>query len=92
MHFSKIIAFTRDPSSRSARALAALSSSIDVRKVTLDPDDADDVARLRAALQGVDVVVNTVTALYATARGFNLLVDEAIDAGVRVYFPSEFGV
>ncbi|KAI0018577.1 hypothetical protein F4780DRAFT_750846 [Xylariomycetidae sp. FL0641] len=52
--------------------------------------DYDSVASLRAALEGQDAVVSTI-ATAATGNQFPL-VDAAVEAGVRRFVPSEWGV
>ncbi len=88
--FSRVVVFTRDTSSPVAKELAG--NGADVVKVTLTEGDTEDAAALKTALQGVDVLVNALASREAAAPGMDILAKAAIDAGVKVYFPSEFGV
>lgn len=60
-------------------------------KVAFDDTDPEDAAVLKSALQGVDVVVNAVASSPVAAPGMKVLAKAAVDAGVKIYFPSEFG-
>ncbi|KAG8946289.1 hypothetical protein FRC04_011919 [Tulasnella sp. 424] len=76
---NRVVVLSRDDSSPIAQELKALGAEIHTGPVTTD------------TLKGIDVVIN--------AWGFtvpgdikNALVKTAVEAGVKVYFPSEFGV
>ncbi|KIO27366.1 hypothetical protein M407DRAFT_191683 [Tulasnella calospora MUT 4182] len=76
---NRVVVLSRDDSSSVAQELKALGAEIHTGPVQAD------------TLKGIDVVIN--------AWGFmvpgdikNALVRAAVDAGVKVYFPSEFGV
>ncbi|KAG8947804.1 hypothetical protein FRC04_010290 [Tulasnella sp. 424] len=76
---NRVVVLSRDDSSPVAQELKALGAEIHTGPVTAD------------TLKGIDVVIN--------AWGFmvpgdikNALVRAAVEAGVKVYFPSEFGV
>lgn len=84
--FPRVVVFTRDTSSPVAKDLAERGAEL--VKSTL----ADDAATLKTALKGVDVLVNALASREEAAPGMDILAKTAIDAGVRVYFPSEFGV
>lgn len=85
-----MVVFTRNAASPAALDLAAQGA--EVVKVTFDGGDPVDAATLKRALVGVDVVVNAIVSTPVAAPGMKVLVKAAVDAGVRVYFPSEFGV
>ncbi|KAG8912108.1 hypothetical protein FRC00_005272 [Tulasnella sp. 408] len=76
---NRVVVLSRDDSSPVAQELKTLGAEIHTGPVKAD------------TLKGIDVVIN--------AWGFtvpgdikNALVKAAVDAGVKVYFPSEFGV
>ncbi|EED84085.1 predicted protein [Postia placenta Mad-698-R] len=83
-HFSKVIAVVRDPESPGARKLA--EAGAELRRV----DAANALSSFTRAFSGVDVVVNTVS--NAPVRYHDALFDGALQSGVKVYFPSEFGL
>jgi len=81
--FKRVICPTRDANSSAAKALADLGA--EVRQV--DPASAQ---AWKNVLKGVDVVVNTMAGQVVDVN--NLIADAAVESGVKVYFPSEFGV
>ncbi|EED77737.1 predicted protein [Postia placenta Mad-698-R] len=83
-HFSKVIVVVRDPESPGARKLA--EAGAELRRV----DAANALSSFTRAFSGVDVVVNTVS--NAPVRYHDALFDGALQSGVKVYFPSEFGL
>ncbi|KAI5121372.1 hypothetical protein M0805_001185 [Coniferiporia weirii] len=86
--FSRVIALTRDSSSSKAQDLAALGAEL--AEVRLDGGGEEIVAQLRNAFQGVDIVVNVLGMTDALVK--DVVAQEAIGAGAKVYFPSEFGI
>ncbi|KLO14005.1 hypothetical protein SCHPADRAFT_967111 [Schizopora paradoxa] len=88
--FSRVVVFTRNATSSAALGLAAQGAEI--VKVTFDDEDPEDAVTLKRALVGVDVVVNAIVSTPVAAPGMKVLVKAVVDAGVKVYFPSEFGV
>jgi len=84
--FSKVIALVRDPSSTNAQSLAAKGAQL--HRVSED----DALASFTKALQGVDVLVNLLPVPGTQPEMMDAAVDAAIKEGVKVYFPSEFGV
>ena len=84
-----MIVLTRNANSPAALELAVQGAEI--IKVTFDDGDPEDVATLKHALVGIDVVVNAIASSPVAASGMKVLVKAAVEAGVRVYFPSEFG-
>lgn len=88
--FSRVVIFTRNPVSPAALELE--KQGAEVVKVTFDNEDPEDAAALKRALEGVDVVVNAIVSTPIAAPGMKVLVKAAVNAGVKVYFPSEFGV
>ena len=76
--FPRVIALVRDAKSSAAEKLA--SAGAEVYRL----DDAN-------ALSGVDVLVSTLN-VSAVSDVQDALFDRALSAGVRVYFPSEFGM
>jgi len=88
--FPRVTIFTRNTSLPAAVEL--VKQGAEVVKVAFDDGDPEDVALLKSALEGVDVVVNAIVSTPAAAPGMKVLVKAAVNAGVKVYFPSEFGV
>jgi len=86
--FSRVLVLTRNTTSPSARALAGLGAEL--HQTTWSSDDEEDAKKLRETLRGVDVVVNVLGGSTG-AQEMNALLEAAVDAGVRVYFPSEYG-
>ncbi|KAG9017074.1 hypothetical protein FRB90_001853 [Tulasnella sp. 427] len=76
---NRVVVLTRDGSSDTAKELKSLGAEIQE-----GPIDAK-------ALQGIDVVVNAFSQYAAPEVGDNLA-RAAAEAGVKVYFPSEYGV
>ena len=85
-----MVVFTRNTSSPVAKDLAERGAEL--VKSILAEGDADDTGTMKTALKGVDVLVNALASREEAAPGMDILAKTAIDAGVRVYFPSEFGV
>lgn len=83
-HFSKVISVVRDPTSVASRKLA--DAGAELRQV----DQTDAVLSFARAFAGADVVVNAVS--NASLEYHDALFDGALQSGVKVYFPSEFGV
>lgn len=65
------------------------STSVFPTSVQVFKADYDNRAELERAMTGQDVVISMVNGL--AASGQNILVDAAIAAGVKRFFPSEFG-
>lgn len=88
--FSRVVALTRDATSPKALTLARLGAT--VSEVPLDDQEQHSVntSRLREALMGIDIVINVLG--MTSMRMKDLLAEVAIEAGAKVYFPSEFGV
>ncbi|KAL5511054.1 hypothetical protein ACEPAH_4269 [Sanghuangporus vaninii] len=88
--FSRVVAITRDASSQKARALASLGAEL--HEVHLDdPALGDEVkASLRSSMNEIDIVVNALGMTSAQVK--DVVVEAAIEADAKVYFPSEFGV
>ena len=88
--FSPIIVLTRSASSLTAKSLAAGGAVI--REVDLSGNATTDEQdkKLRESLSGVDVLIDTLTHYVEPAK--LRVFKAALDAGVKVYFPSEFGV
>ncbi|KAF9811087.1 hypothetical protein IEO21_06664 [Rhodonia placenta] len=83
-HFSQVIAVVRDPTSANARKLA--DAGAELRQI----DTTNVVLSFARAFTGVDVVVSAVS--MAPVEYHDALFDGALKAGVKVYFPSEFGM
>lgn len=82
--FSRIIVTARDTTTPEARALAEQGAEL----VLVNP--LDPVASFTQAFHGADAVVNL---LGKTPQEFrNAVGQAAIESGVAVYFPSEYGV
>ena len=77
-------------SSSKAKSLASLGAEL--HEVHFDdPELGDGVkAALRKSMEGMDVVVNALGVTNAQVK--DMVAEAAINAGVKVYFPSEFGV
>ncbi|EJD02544.1 NAD-binding protein [Fomitiporia mediterranea MF3/22] len=87
--FHRVVALTRDASLSRAQTLAALGA--EVTQIRLDEEHSDNINdNLRNALKGTDIVVNVLGV--TSARVKDVVAEAAIEAGVKVYFPSEFGV
>lgn len=82
--FSRILALVRNPSSDAAKALAAAGAEL------VQIDDSNAGPSYEKALQGVDVLVNVQSGVSVASR--NTLFDAALKAGVKVYFPTEYGL
>ncbi|EED84086.1 predicted protein [Postia placenta Mad-698-R] len=82
--FSKVIAVVRDPTSVASRKLA--EAGVELRQV----DQIDTVPSFARAFAGADVVVSAVS--NAPLEYHDALFDAAFQNGVKVYFPSDFGV
>jgi len=82
--FSRVIAVVPDPSSPSAKALA--EQGAEIRHI----DPADPLLSFTQAFEGVDVVISAVGR--STLEYKDALFQAALDSGVKVYFPSEYGV
>lgn len=76
---NRVVVLTRDASSAKVKELQSLGAEI--YDGTIDAK----------ALQGIDVVVNTYSQYSPTEVSENLA-KAAADAGVKVYFPSEYGM
>ncbi|OCB86111.1 NAD-binding protein [Sanghuangporus baumii] len=87
--FSRVVAITRDASSPKAKALASLGAEL--HEVHLDDPALGEVkAALRSSMNEIDVVVNALGMTSAQVK--DVVAETAIEAGAKVYFPSEFGV
>ena len=75
---AKVVAFTRDPNSKVALVLKAAGAELVVPAPT------------PATFKDVDVFVNASNP--AKDSAYDDYAKAAIDAGVNVYFPSEFGL
>lgn len=86
--FSSVVCFTRDPKSEKSKALAAKGAVL--RKVDIASPHSSE-SDIVETLQGVaaDIVVSSLGINDADAA--NKLVRAAVQAGVKAYFPSEFG-
>ncbi|GBE78915.1 putative pinoresinol-lariciresinol reductase 3 [Sparassis crispa] len=82
--FSRVIALVRDPSSSGAQALAAKGAELH------QLSESDPLPSLVKALEGVDVVVNALPPGPENVQ--DALVKASVERGVKVYFPSEYGV
>lgn len=78
-HFGPVTIFTRDASSDKAQALAKLGA-----KLSTDPITAQSLA-------GVDVFVSALPLMRSDPAAREANVQAAAEAGVKVYFPSEYG-
>lgn len=86
--FSRIVALTRDATSSRARELAALGAEVvEIRLEDIKPSDEEHI---RSAMRELDIMVNVLGP--ASAQAKDLIAAAAIESGVKVYFPSEFGV
>lgn len=79
--FDRVVILTRNPTSDSARALEALGAELLLLKAPIQA----------GALKGIDVLVNA-TGSHVPANESDALFKEAAASGVKVYFPSEFGM
>ena len=77
-------------SSSKAKSLASLGAEL--HEVHFDdPELGDGVkAALGKSMEGIDVVVNALGVTNAQVK--DMVAEAAINAGAKVYFPSEFGV
>jgi len=82
--FSRVIAVVRDPSSPAAKALA--EQGAEIRHV----NPADPLLSFTQAFEGVDAVINVVGKSPLEYK--DTLFQAALKSGVKVYFPSEYGV
>ncbi|KAH9948291.1 hypothetical protein B0H21DRAFT_788404 [Amylocystis lapponica] len=82
--FPRVIALVRNPSSDGAKALA--EAGAELYKV----DDANPGPSYEKALKGVDVFVNAFGSVPVALK--DTVFDAALKSGVKVYFPSEFGL
>lgn len=80
-NFSRVLALSRNPSSPVATKLAQLGA---------ETPDASSKEKLVSAFKGVDVLINSLGSTTLEAK--NDVAEAAIEAGVAVYFPSEFGM
>lgn len=78
-HFGTVKIFTRDATSHKASELEGLGA-----KLVTDPITAGGLA-------GVDVLVNALPLSGTTAEERDRYAKAAAEAGVRVYFPSDYG-
>lgn len=83
-YFASIVAVVRDASTVAARALA--EQGAELRQV----NSAEPVVSFAEAFKGVDAVVNIANAA-ASVDYHNAIFEAALNSGVKVYFPSEFG-
>lgn len=77
----KVVGYTRNPSSEQAQALKA--TGVEVRASSADPE----------AYKGLDVFINA--ASIRSPEDWAVMdshVKAAIDGGIKVFFPSEFGM
>lgn len=76
-----VVGFTRDPTSEKSKLLTA--AGVDVRATTTDMD----------VYKGLDVLVNVANAMVPSDwEALDQQVKAAIDAGIKVYIPNEFGL
>ncbi|KEF60076.1 uncharacterized protein A1O9_04926 [Exophiala aquamarina CBS 119918] len=82
----KVTVLTRESSSSAATTKDAFPSSVTVRKISSDYPDAE----LVEAFRGQDVVIGAIsmTGMHLQYR----IIDAAVAAGVKRYFPTEFGL
>jgi len=85
--FSRVLVLTRDTSTSSSKSLADLGAEL--HQASLDAEDPASKESLKEALKGVDVLINVLGSTYG--KQHDNLVETAIAADVKVYFPSEFG-
>jgi len=76
----RVLVITRDPNSAGAQELKA-----DGAEIVVAPAINAEV------LKGVDVLINTVTAAIPV-EGRNTYAQAAVDAGVKIYVPNDFGI
>lgn len=82
--FSRVVALTRDASSEIAVSLKKRGAEL-----VQVAEGYSEAAQLRESLKGVDILVS---ALNRTDRkALDGLAEAAIDSGVVVYFPAEYG-
>ena len=86
--FSRVICFTRDAMSPKAHELASIGA--DIRQTPPEDVTGDKLRQvLKEYLRGVDVLVNALSTPAGELK--EALVETAVEVGVKVYFPSEFG-
>ncbi|KAH8116734.1 NAD-binding protein [Phellopilus nigrolimitatus] len=86
--FSRVIVFTRDPTSPKAQGLAALGAEL--AQFSFDQSSSESAGRLQESLKGVDIVANVLNQVDVRLK--DMLAEAAVEVGAKVYFPSEFGV
>jgi len=84
--FSRVVVLTRNPASLKSLYFASLGAELrHIPEGTVAIKDA-----LKSALRGVDVLINALNICAGMLS--ELLLESALNAGVRVYFPSGFGM
>ena len=78
---------TRDKNAKKSQELADLGADV---VEAPDPSNPDAIADMAKILKGVDVVVSLLNA--AAGEMKDTLLKALIKAGVRVYFPTEYGM
>ncbi|THG98277.1 hypothetical protein EW145_g7451 [Phellinidium pouzarii] len=86
--FSRILILSRNLSSSRAQALSALGAEL--VHVRLDEVNPENAKSLQDVFAGIDILVNVLGRSDACVH--DMLAEAAIQAGVKVYFPSEFGI
>lgn len=85
-----MIVLTRSSASPAVRSLAANGATICEVDLADGLNAKERQEDLRNALKGVDVLVDVLAHYVEPAK--TALFQAALDTGVKVYFPSEFGV
>ena len=75
----RVIAFTRDPNSKNSQELKALGAELSTGGISA------------AALKGVDVAINHMPTT-VSPEDVDAFASAAAEAGVKVFFPTEFGL
>ncbi|KDQ52019.1 hypothetical protein JAAARDRAFT_40622 [Jaapia argillacea MUCL 33604] len=86
--FSRVVCLTRDISSATAQRTTSLGA--EVHEVDIGGDEGQRDS-LKKALTEVDIVISALPGKCPVSVRDELF-DVALEAGVRVYFPSEFGI
>lgn len=86
-YFPRVVVFARNTQSEKAARLSSRGAEV----VHVDfTGQQDDMKRLISALDGIDILINVLGETKGHEK--QILVDAAVSAGVKTYFPSEFGV